>query len=385
MAAISANLTAARDGTVRGPRTVHWRTVVVLAVVLAYADGYWLVSLQGAVGAIGRTEHPFATWLRVSTVVLPVFAFAVLGALTLALRWFGPEPDRTRAVVPTALLVVASGTAVGLAAIVASSAFDYHLQSAHLQLIQGMSSMNGRCDSSCLAHQKADTLEVHVRGVLLVSRWVLLTNLVLVAWVTAMMGGRIRLTAPTRPQYAPADPEPLTGGRVTQVRRLLVGALMASAAIHVAVIPEHLTEWPAAGLFFNVLSAAELAIAGLLLAHVRRTVLLAAAAISLGPLVLWLYSRTAGMPFGPDPGVPESIGVPDCLACALEVASLLAAVSLLRSSQWLARRSPLSPHGQRLVVLALISVTTVGVAATGLSWFDAFGVSSGHSGAGMGH
>src|SRR5919112_1529289 len=191
MTAISYNLTAARDGTVRGPRTVPWRTVVVLAVVLAYADGYWLVSLQGAVGAIGRTGHPFASWLRVSTVVLPVFAFAVLGALTLALRWFGREPDRTRTAVATALLVVASGTAVGLAAIVASSAFDYHLQSAQLQLVQEMSSMHGRCDSTCLAREQADTLEVHVRGVLLVSRWLVLTNLMLAAWLTAIMGGRI--------------------------------------------------------------------------------------------------------------------------------------------------------------------------------------------------
>src|SRR5919112_1927216 len=183
MTAISYNLTAARDGTVRGPRTVPWRTVVALAVVLAYADGYWLVSLQGAVGAIGRAGHPFASWLRVSTVVVPVFAFAVLGALTLALRWFGPEPDRTRAVVPTALLVVGCGTAVGLAAIVASSTFDYHLQSAQLQLVHGMSTMHGRCDTTCLAQEEAQTLGVHVRGVLLVSGWVLLTNLVLVTWV----------------------------------------------------------------------------------------------------------------------------------------------------------------------------------------------------------
>jgi hypothetical protein len=385
MAAISADLSTARDGTVRGPRAVPWGTVAALAVVLAYADGYWLVSLQGAVGAIGRTQHPFATWLRESTVVLPVFGFAVLGAQTLALRWFGPEPDRTRTVVATALLVVASGTAVGLAAIVASSAFDYRLQSAHLQLAQGMSSMYGRCDSSCLANQERDTLEAHVRGVLLVSRWVLLTNLMLVAWVTAIMGGRIRLTTVTGPRCALGEPEQITGGSVAQVRHLLVGALMASAAIHVAVIPQHQTEWTAAGLFFILLSAAELAIAGLLLARVRRTVLLAAAAISIGPLVLWLYSRTAGMPFGPEPGTPESLGVPDCLACALEVASLLGAVSLLRSSRSLARRSPLSPHVEGLAVLALISVTTVGVSGTGLSWFDAFGVSSGQPATGMNH
>jgi hypothetical protein len=385
MAAISATLTAARAGTPRDPGNVHWRTVLALTVVLAYADGYWLVSLQGAVGAIGRTGHPFATWLQEATVLLPVFAFAVLAAMTLALRWFGPEPDRTRTVAATALLVVASGTAVGLAALVASSAIDYHLQSAQLQLVQGMSSMQGRCDSSCLAQQEADTLEVHVRGVLLVSRWLLLTNLVLVAWVMALMGGRIRLSTAARPTYAPGEPEPIPDGGVAQLRQLLVGALMGSAAIHLAVVPEHLTEWPAAGLFFTVLSAAELAIACRLLTCVRRTVLLGAAAISIGPLCLWLYSRTVGMPFGPEPGVPESVGVPDCLACLLEVASLLAAVSLLRSWGWAARRSRLSSHVAGLVVLALISVTTVGVAGTGLSWFDPFGVSSGQSALGMGH
>jgi hypothetical protein len=113
-------------------------------------------------------------------------------------------------------------------------------------------------------------------------------------------------------------------------------------------------------------------------------VLLAAAAISIGPLLLWLYSRTAGMPFGPESGTPESLGVPDCLASALEAASLLAALLLLRSSRWLARRSPLSPHVEGLVVVALVSATIVGVASTGLSWFDAFGVAPGRSPTGMG-
>src|SRR6185436_2885731 len=84
---------------------VPWKTVGVLAVVLAYADGYWLVSVQGAVGAIGRTDHQSLTWLRESTVVLPAFAFAVLAALTLAARRFGSTPDRARTVIVTALLV----------------------------------------------------------------------------------------------------------------------------------------------------------------------------------------------------------------------------------------------------------------------------------------
>ena len=43
------------------PRTsVPWATVLTLAVVLAYADGFWMTSLRGAVGAIERTQGPFA-------------------------------------------------------------------------------------------------------------------------------------------------------------------------------------------------------------------------------------------------------------------------------------------------------------------------------------
>ena len=43
---------------------VPWFTVVPLAVVMAYATGFWLVSLRGAIGAIERTQEPFASWLR---------------------------------------------------------------------------------------------------------------------------------------------------------------------------------------------------------------------------------------------------------------------------------------------------------------------------------
>lgn len=376
MASVTANATTSRDATMRGRYGVPWKTVAVLAVTLAYADGYWLVSLQGAVGAIGRTDHPFATWLRESTVVLPVFALAVLGALTLALRWFGSEPGRTRTVVATALLVVACGTVAGLAAIVASAAYDYHLQVAQLQVVHELSSLHGHCDSNCLAQEDRDTLAVQVRGVVVVSRWILLTNLVLVAWVVAIMGGRIRVSSTRCRKGGPTEPGPNPAGTVTQVRHLLVGALVALAVIHAAVVPQRLSTWTAAGVFFILLATAELAVAGLLLAGVRRrTVLLVAAAISIGPSLVWLYSRTVGMPFGPEPGIPRSPGVPDCLALALEVGSLLAAVALLRAPLLLLRRSPASAHVLGLVVVALIAVTTIGVSASGLSWLDAFGVS----------
>jgi hypothetical protein len=355
-----------------GRLAVPWRTVVPLAAVMAYGDGFWVTSLQGAVGAIERTEGPFASWLRESTVVLPVFVVAVLGALTLALRWFGPVLRKPSTVAATTLLVVAAGTLVGLAATAASAAYDYHLQSAQMQTMDAMHSI---CTGSCLAQEQRATLAVHVHSVIYISRWLLLTNLVLVAFVVAMWGGRLKVSRARRQPYGPADTPRVTGrSRVKDVRLLLVGALVASAAIHAALVPSHLTEW--AGMFFVFLAVWELAVAYMVIERLEeRTVLFAAALISVGPLLLWLLSRTAGLPFGPKAGVPEGVGLPDLLAGALEVVSLLAAVALLRAPGWLARRPPASAHVQALILVALIAVTAIGVGGTGLSWFDPFGIS----------
>jgi hypothetical protein len=51
-------------------------------------------------------------------------------------------------------------------------------------------------------------------------------------------------------------------------------------------------------------------------------VVLAATAVATGPLLLWLYSRTAGLPFGPAVGRPLAIGPPDPVAIALEIAAV---------------------------------------------------------------
>jgi hypothetical protein len=364
--------TEARPGGVQQTRlTVPWKTVVALAVVLAYADGFWLTSLQGAVGAIERTQGPFASWLSESTVVLPVYVVAVLGVLTLALRWFGPVLRRPRTIAATLLLIVAAGTVVGIAATVASSAYDYHLQSAQLRLMEAMQTS---CSGNCLAKQQHETLAIHVRGLLLTSRWLLLTNLVLVAWLVAICGGRLKVSTTKHQADAATDARLPGGSRVKDLRLLLVGSLLASAAIHAALVPGHLNEW--AGASFMFLAVWELAIAGMLLVRLQeRTLLRAAAVISVAPLVLWLYSRTGGLPFGPAPGLREGVGLPDVLVCALEVAALLAAVALLRAPGRQASRPPASAHIRSLVLVALIAATAIGVAGTGLSWFDAFGIS----------
>jgi hypothetical protein len=336
---------------------VPWKTVVALAAVMAYADGYWETSLRGAIGAIERTQSPFASWWQESTLLLPVFIVAVLGALTLAMRWFGPVLLRPRTVAVTALLIVAAGTLAGLATIAANSAYDYHLQVHQLQM---MDAMRSPCPGNCLAAESHATLLVHVRGALYILRWLLLTNVVLVAWLVAMWGGRLKISTIRLPHSGPADIRPSTAGRVSQVRWLLVGALVAGAAIHATLVPDHRTGWT--GVLFILLAIWQVTLAYLLLARLEeRTVLLATALLSAGALSLWLSTHPANLA--------------DTLAAALDLTVLLTAVLLLRGTRWLSRRPPGSAHVTSLVLVTLLAVTIIGVAATGLSWFDAFDLS----------
>ena len=50
---------------------------------------------------------------------------------------------------------------------------------------------------------------------------------------------------------------------------------------------------------------------------------------NLGVAAVWLLSRTAGLPLGPDPWTPESVGVADSIATALEVLLAAGATVLL--------------------------------------------------------
>ncbi len=369
MSTTSITATTARQRVPQGRLGVPWLTAMPLAVVLAYADGFWMTSLRGAVGSIERTQGPFASWLRESTIVLPFFVLAVLGALTLALRLFGSELRRSTTVLATALLVVGSGTVVGIAEMAASSAYDYYLQSGQLQL---MDAMRDTCAGGrCLAQEQQASLWLQVRAVGYGSGILLVTNLILVGWVVAIRGGRLNLSRTLAADQAHAN-------RTDGSRLLLAAGLFGSAAIHAAVAPEHLSEWAAAGVFFLVLAAAQLAVAALLLVRRQPVLLLAAALASLGPLALWLYARTVGMPFGPGAGVPERIGLADCAACVLQVSTLLAAVVLLRG-RGRPRRRPTSAHVTWLTLVAVTAVTVIGLAGSGLPWFEDFAGSGGQS------
>jgi hypothetical protein len=354
-----------------GRLRVPWATVLVLAVVLSYADGFWAVALRGAVGSIDRTEAPFTTWLRECTLLLPVYVFAVLAALTLALRWRGPHPRRTPAVATTLPLIVATATLAAVAVLIANAVYDYQLQTAHLAELH---SVHGACGPGCLEVQEQATLAVHVRAIGLGGALVLASNLVLVGLVAAFLGGRLAVTS-SRPQGRPPVPfaflrragsavraaqQPRPPTRFHELRVFLAVALLGTAAVHDTVTPYLLDGWPAARTVFGVLCAAEIVVAILVVARLSPAVLLAAVAISTAPLLVWLTSRTVGLPFGPEPGVAQPIGLVDGTAALLEVAALVAAVLLLRAPGWL-RPPSAAQHLGRLALVAVIAVTVVGL------------------------
>lgn len=167
--------------------------------MLAYVDGFWMVTLQGAVGAIERSRGPFARWLRESTLLVPFFVAAVIVALLVGRRWFAGRRPWVRQM-STVLVVVAATSTVAIAAVAASSAYDYQIQARHLGLLHtfhsagpaeqivGASTLPPACDALCAARH--ETIAVHVRAVEYAVPVLLLTNLILVLWLVALRGGR---------------------------------------------------------------------------------------------------------------------------------------------------------------------------------------------------
>ena len=181
---------------------VSWLTVGVLAVVITFADGFWITSLEGAVGAIERTQSPFSAWLRESVIVLPLFALGVIGALALARRWFGQAKRPAVRLLATIGLLVVATTIVAVAQTSFNAVYDYRIQAQGIVKLHGLhpaaqtadpvaaaALADTTCNAVCAA--KRNTVEVHVRSVVMASGILLATNAVLVAWVLMLRGGVI--------------------------------------------------------------------------------------------------------------------------------------------------------------------------------------------------
>lgn len=205
-------------GAVRRRLRVSLLTVGLVAVLAALADGFIVISLQGAVGAAERVGDPFRRWLTTSLLLLPVYVLAVVGAVALARWWFADTRFRRLLFASAVATMIAATSLAGVFAIAGSAAYDYRFQSARMErsaavaerLAAGSPSAAADAGSSTavqlavctLCETQRRTLETHVRAGTLASIITLVTNTVVVLWVVALRGGQLwidgsRRTAPS--------------------------------------------------------------------------------------------------------------------------------------------------------------------------------------------
>jgi hypothetical protein len=144
---------------------------------------------------------------------------------------------------------------------------------------------------------------------------------------------------------------------------IAAGLSVGAAAIHFAVIGEHLAFDLGYGLFFIGLAWFQAMWAQVYL--LARTAALAwvGVVVNAAVIVIWIVSRTTGLPFGPTPWIAEPIGTLDLFATAFEaclIVMLLPTAAPRRMASLAARRLA----REQAFVLGAFCVLTIVLLAT---------------------
>ena len=144
---------------------------------------------------------------------------------------------------------------------------------------------------------------------------------------------------------------PMHSGRSKTILYAAAAFSLLAALIHLWVIPEHFEEWWGYGAFFLISAVAQGAYTGALLRWPRRPLLLLGIGGNVSIIVLYLLTRTVGIPFfGPHAGEVEGVGVADLCATTSELALVVALLWVLL------RGLPRERMVVVLFVLALVSM-----------------------------
>lgn len=107
---------------------------------------------------------------------------------------------------------------------------------------------------------------------------------------------------------------------------VLVAGLLTfvSSVIHAAEVNSHLDQYWLIGLLFAVAACLQaLWMAAIWREPLNRRVLVLGALLNIGLIVAWAISRTTGLPFGPNAGRPEAVGVIDVISKMDEMAAVI--------------------------------------------------------------
>jgi hypothetical protein len=98
---------------------------------------------------------------------------------------------------------------------------------------------------------------------------------------------------------------------------------LGAGAVHFAEIQSHNEEYWVFGVFFFFVAWFQAASAVGLVARPMRRLAIFTVVVNLAVVAIWTWSRTTGLPIGPEAGTPEEIGAPDLLATVLEILIVL--------------------------------------------------------------
>jgi hypothetical protein len=147
----------------------------------------------------------------------------------------------------------------------------------------------------------------------------------------------------TEPVLAPASGEedPAAPAAVVHSARiqLLIGLSAVAGLIHGKAFIDHVEHYWLFGVFFAVLTYAQVLWAMQLYRRPDdRRLFQAVVVMSLGTVAIWIVSRGVGLPIGPWAGRPEPIGMPDAVASLDELVIVGVIVAMLRPRGRIAAR-----------------------------------------------
>jgi hypothetical protein len=156
------------------------------------------------------------------------------------------------------------------------------------------------------------------------------------------------------------------------VRTGICASLVGSAVIHGTVVAHHFQQWVPSGLFFIALQVVEVALALAAVYVWGPRTAQAVVITSMATVVVWLLSRTLGMPIGPATfQLPEPVGVPDVACCFLELAAAGLATPLALARRAVPVRRPRGTGPQpadraNIAMAAVVAAAALSVTAWGL-------------------